>query len=65
MEWIIANRRDLFEVLIAAHAVAVLIVNLTPTPRDDQAVGTAGAMLRQAYRALEILAGVVTPLVKR
>lgn len=65
MEWIITNRRDLFEVLIAAHAVAVLVVNLTPTPRDDQAVGTAGAMMRQAYRALEILAGVVTPLVKR
>lgn len=65
MEWIIANRRDMFEVLIAAHAVAVLVVNLTPTPKDDQAVGTAGAMLRQAYRALEVLAGVITPLVKR
>lgn len=65
MEWIIANRRDLFEVLVAAHAVAVLVVNLTPTPRDDEAVGTAGTMLRQAYRALEVLAGVVTPLVKR
>lgn len=65
MEWIIANRRDLFEVLVAAHAVAVLVVNLTPTPRDDEAVGTAGAMLRQAYRALEVLAGVITPLVKR
>ena len=65
MEWITGNMRELFEIALAVHAVAVLIVNLTPTPKDDEAVDTAGAMLRQAYRALEILAGVVTPLVKR
>ena len=65
MDWILANRRDLFEVVLAAHGVAVLIVNLTPTPKDDEAVSSAGAMLRNAYRAVEILAGVVSPLVKR
>lgn len=65
MDWILANRRDLFEVVLAAHGVAVLIVNLTPTPKDDEAVSSAGAMLRSAYRAVEILAGVVSPLVKR
>jgi hypothetical protein len=65
MDWILNNRRDLFEVVLAAHAVAMLVVNLTPTPKDDEAVSNAGAMLRHAYCALEILAGVVTPLVKR
>jgi hypothetical protein len=65
MEWITGNLRDLFEIGLAIHGVAVLIVNLTPTPKDDEAVASAGAALRQSYRIIEILAGVVTPLVKR
>lgn len=65
ISYLIDNRRELFEVAIAAHATAVLIVNLTPTPRDDEAAGAAGVMIRQAYRALEILAGLVFPLAKR
>jgi hypothetical protein len=65
ISYLIDNRRDLFEVAIAAHATAVLIVNLTPTPKDDAAAGAAGVMIRQAYRALEILAGLVFPLAKR
>ena len=65
ISYLIDNRRELFEVAIAAHATAVLIVNLTPTPRDDAAAGAAGVMIRQAYRALEILAGLVFPLAKR
>jgi hypothetical protein len=65
MDWLLSNKRELFEVILAAHAVAVLVVNLTPTPKDDEAVSSVGAMLRRAYRAMEILAGVVTPLVKR
>ena len=65
ISYLIDNRRELFEVAIAAHATAVLIVNLTPTPKDDAAAGAAGVMIRQAYRALEILAGLVFPLAKR
>ena len=65
ISYLIDNRRELFEVAIAAHATAVLIVNLTPTPRDDDAAGAVGVMIRQAYRALEILAGLVFPLAKR
>ena len=65
ISYLIDNRRELFEVAIAAHATAVLIVNLTPTPRDDAAAGAAGVVIRQAYRALEILAGLVFPLAKR
>lgn len=65
MEWITGNMRELFEIGLAIHGVAVMIVNLTPTPKDDEAVSAAGATLRQSYRIIEILAGVVTPLVKR
>ena len=65
MEWITGNMRDLFEIGLAIHGVAVMIVNLTPTPKDDEAVAGAGAALRQSYRIIEVLAGVVTPLVKR
>jgi hypothetical protein len=43
----------------------VAIVNLTPTPKDDEALGSYTRMAVKLYRAIEILAGVVTPLVKR
>jgi hypothetical protein len=43
----------------------VAIVNLTPTPRDNEALGNYSRMAVKLYRAIEILAGVVTPLVKR
>jgi hypothetical protein len=65
LDYLLDHRRDLFEIAMAAHATAMLIVNLTPTPKDDEAAGAAGAMIRQAYRAVEILAGIVFPLAKR
>lgn len=65
ISYLIDHRRELFEIAVAAHTTAALIVNLTPTPRDDDAVGAAGVALRQLYRAVEILGGVVTPLAKR
>ena len=52
-------------VAIAVHGAAVAIVNLTPTPKDDEALGSYTRMAVKLYRAIEILAGVVTPLVKR
>jgi hypothetical protein len=52
-------------IAIAIHGAAVLIVNLTPTPKDDKALGDAARMAVKVYRAIEILAGVVSPLVKR
>ena len=50
---------------VAIHGAAVLIVNLTPTPKDDEALGDVTRMAVKLYRAVEILAGVWTPLVKR
>jgi hypothetical protein len=65
LSYLIDNHRALFEIAMAAHATAMLVVNLTPSPKDDQAVGAAGTAMRQFYRALEILAGIVSPLAKR
>ena len=52
-------------VVIAIHGAAVAIVNLTPTPKDNETLGKYTRMAVKLYRAVEILAGVVTPLVKR
>ena len=52
-------------VAIAVHGAAVAIVNLTPTPKDDKFLGKYSRMAVKLYRAIEIMAGVITPLVKR
>ena len=54
---IAANIPQVLGVLLAVHAVALAIVNLTPTPKDDKIVA-------KFYRVLEILAGIVTRLSK-
>lgn len=56
---------EIVTLVVAVHGVAVVIVNLTPTPKDDKALDTITRMGVKAYRAIEILAGIVTPLVKR
>jgi len=43
--------------LLAAHGLAVAIVNLTPTPADDAIVG-------KLYKPIEWLAGIFTKLAK-
>lgn len=43
--------------LVAAHALAVFIVNLTPTPKDD-------AIVSKAYTWIEFIAGIVTKKAK-
>jgi hypothetical protein len=52
-------------VAIAIHGAAVAIVNLTPTPKDNEALGRYSRMAVKLYRAIEVLAGVISPLVKR
>ena len=46
------------EIILALHGAAVLIVNLTDTPKDDDLVA-------RFYRGVELFAGIFTPLVKR
>jgi hypothetical protein len=51
--------------LAATHALAVAIVNLTPTPKDNEALGAFHGWLVRAYRLVEIAAGILGPLAKR
>jgi hypothetical protein len=51
--------------VIALHGAALVIVNLTPTPKDDEALGNARRVVVKLYRAIEILAGIIGPLSKR
>jgi hypothetical protein len=57
MENLLNNAKQLVEVLVAVHAVALLIVNMTPTKKDNDVVS-------KYYRIVEILAGIVTRLAK-
>ncbi len=58
MENLINHAEQLLVVLFAVHTVALAIVNLTDTPKDNEAVA-------KYYRLLEVLAGIVTRLAKR
>lgn len=50
---------------IAVHGAALAIVNLTPTPKDNEALAGISRVVVKVYRAVEILAGIWTPLAKR
>lgn len=56
---------DYVALAVAIHGVALVIVNMTPTPKDNQALSNYRRLAIKLYRAVEILAGVVSPLVKR
>ena len=56
---------DYITLAIAIHGIALAIVNLTPTPKDNEALNTYAVLVVKAYRAIEILAGIVSPRVKR
>lgn len=57
LEWIATNGDAIAAALLAAHALAVTIVNLTPTPRDDELVA-------KIYKPIEWLAGILTKKAK-
>ena len=46
------------EIGFAVHALALAIVNLTPTPKDD-------AWVAKGYRVLEIVAGLLSKKAKQ
>jgi hypothetical protein len=56
---------DYIALAVALHGVALLICNLTPSPKDNEALGTLSVLAVKLYRALEIIAGIITPLAKR
>ncbi len=58
MESFIDHAEQLIAVLLGIHALAIAIVNLTDTPKDDE-------MVAKYYRIVEVMAGIVTRLAKR
>lgn len=50
---------------IAIHGLALVIVNLTPTPKDNEALDGVTKVAVKLYRALEILAGIVSRKAKQ
>ena len=52
------NWSEIVAVAGALHVIALVVVNLTPTPKDDEIYG-------KAYKIIEKLAGIFTPKVKR
>jgi hypothetical protein len=58
MDQFIAHAQQLITILLAVHALAVVIVNITPTPADD-------VFVAKVYKVIEVLAGIITKLAKR
>lgn len=56
---------DYVALIVALHGVALVIVNMTPTPKDDEALDSYRRIAVKLYRAVEIIAGIVSPRVKR
>lgn len=56
---------DYVALAIAVHAVAVVIVNLTPTPVDNKYLDSLSRLLVKLYRVIEILAGIVSKRAKQ
>lgn len=58
VNWVVDHRAEVGAVVVAIHALAVTIVNLTPTPKDDE-------VLARVYRVVEVSAGLLTRLAKK
>lgn len=56
---------DYIALAVAIHGVALAVVNLTPTPKDNEALDGYARVVVKVYRAIEIIAGIISPRVKR
>lgn len=52
------NWAEVAGLLAAIHVLALAIVNVTPTPKDDE-------LYAKLYKVIEVLAGIVTKLAKK
>lgn len=58
VDFVTANWTGIMAVILAAHGLALAIVNLTPTPKDNDA-------LSKVYRVVEWMGGIVTSKAKQ
>lgn len=56
---------DYVALAVAVHGLALVIVNITPTPKDNEYLDNASRVLVKVYRAVEILAGIVSRKAKQ
>lgn len=56
---------DYVALAVAIHGLALVIVNITPTPKDNEYLDNAAKVLVKVYRAVEILAGIVSRKAKQ
>ena len=52
------NWTEIVGVLAALHVLALAIVNVTPTPKDDELYG-------KLYKVIEVIAGIITKVAKK
>ena len=57
-DWIMANWAGVMAVILAAHTLALAVVNLTPTPKDNEAYA-------KVYRVVEWIGGIFTAKAKQ
>lgn len=58
IDWVVDNWELIGMLLAGVHAMAVAIVNLTPTPADN-------ILLGKVYRVVEAFAGILTAAAKQ
>lgn len=56
---------DYVALAIAIHGVALVIVNMTPTPKDNRALNQYTRLLVKTYRVIEVVAGIISPRAKK
>jgi hypothetical protein len=58
MDYLLNNWSNIVGIAGAAHLLALAIVNVTPTPKDDE-------LYAKFYKVIEMIAGIVTKVAKK
>jgi len=58
LEYLLNNWAEVAGIAGALHILALAIVNLTPTPKDDEIYG-------KVYKVIEMIAGIVSKTAKK
>ena len=58
VNYVVNNWPEILALGAALHGLALVIVNLTPTPKDDEAYA-------KLYKVIEVIAGIITRIAKK
>jgi len=58
LEYLLNNWAEVAGIAGALHILALAVVNMTPTPKDDEIYG-------KIYRVVEMIAGIVSKTAKK